>query len=166
MPAVSTVLTMRRPGERLPEFPKPTHSTRSAPCSGLRPATTVNDCIASLEREPLDLSHPLDHAARVKPTSGMYPAPYDGGEPLRCCVKTSGSESLHPSGRREFSARELAALQGFPRTFRWPTHGRTILKRQIGNAVPPVAIRTFFSQIRRHMDRCDAERDVKERGDV
>lgn len=42
---------------------------------------------------------------------------------------------MHPSGRRDFTVRELAALQGFPLEHGFAARGA---KMQVGNAVPPV----------------------------
>lgn len=54
--------------------------------------------------------------------------------------------------------RELAALQGFPMDHRF--HGNDV-RRQIGNAVPPLVARKFVEEVRRHLVRVDGERVEK-----
>lgn len=54
---------------------------------------------------------------------------------------------LHPSEQRGLSSNEAAALQGFPSTFRWPSHKETRF-RLIGNAVPPPLSKTVAAVAR------------------
>lgn len=58
----------------------------------------------------------------------------------------------HPSGTRCFTDRELACLQGFPLEHHFGPRG---VKKQIGNAVPPVVAKVFFQQIIRALRIAD-----------
>lgn len=59
---------------------------------------------------------------------------------------TTHDTVAHPDGQRECTAREIVALNGFP-------HGHefvetwTAIRRQIGNAVPPVFGQKFMEHI-------------------
>ena len=67
-------------------------------------------------------------------------------------MTTSCGENWHPSGKRGFTDREFACLQGFPLEHKFGPMG---VKRQIGNAVPPVVARVLFEGIRRFMEGTD-----------
>lgn len=59
---------------------------------------------------------------------------------------------VHPSGTRDFTIREFAALQGFPHEHVFGTVGA---KRQVGNAVPPVVGRAVLGEVVRALERED-----------
>ncbi|KAL8912247.1 MAG: hypothetical protein Q9171_002702 [Xanthocarpia ochracea] len=126
------------PGEKLPGFPPPTHGP------GLIPFTTVNDAIQRIP--PGSPNHDPAGAAR------RNTIPCDGNLPLRNCIMTGGSLDTHPSGRRGFTNRELACLNGFPLEH---VFGNVGVKRQIGNAVPPLFAEILFSHIRRWLEEVD-----------
>lgn len=67
-------------------------------------------------------------------------------------MTTSGGENWHPNGKRGFTDREFACLQGFSLQHRFGPNG---IKRQIGNAVPPVVAKVLFEGIRRFMEGVD-----------
>jgi len=82
--------------------------------------------------------------------------PWDANHILPRAMTCSGGQNYHPSGTRNFTLAEYAALQGFP-----PNHvfrGNAI-KKQIGNAVPPVIAKVLFESIRRELDEADGVRD-------
>lgn len=134
------------PGETLPDFPEPTHCSpqdlRLNPT--LSPFSTVEDAIGKIPRD-----FP-DHAAQLR--TRFNRDPYPGNLPLRNTICCSGSLSHHPSGKRCFTTRELACLQGFPLEHRF---GRRGARKQIGNAVPPVAARVFFEKVLEALRRAD-----------
>ena len=78
--------------------------------------------------------------------------PYNGNLPLRRTICCSGNSDFHPSGKRGFTLRELACLQGFPVAQEF---GPTRTRMQIGNAVPPIVAKVFFEYLRRHLLRVD-----------
>ncbi len=78
--------------------------------------------------------------------------PSDGNVPLKNCITTGGSLDTHPSGRRGFTNRELACLNGFPLEH---VFGNVGVKKQIGNAVPPLFAEILFNHIRRWLEEVD-----------
>ena len=52
---------------------------------------------------------------------------------------------IHPSGTRDLTHREFACLQGFPLKHRF---GSTSVKKQIGNAVPPLVARAILESVK------------------
>ncbi|MEM3433264.1 MAG: DNA cytosine methyltransferase [Candidatus Methanomethyliaceae archaeon] len=54
------------------------------------------------------------------------------------CFNPSKGRFLHPEENRAITMREAALLQGFPRSYKFPTvYNKTALARMIGNALPP-----------------------------
>ncbi|KAL8972086.1 MAG: hypothetical protein Q9197_002946 [Variospora fuerteventurae] len=129
---------VERPGERLPDFPDPTHGP------GRLPFATVNDAIARIPQG--FANHEVEGAAK------RNGAPYDADLPLRNCIMTGGSLDIHPSGERCFTDRELACLQSFALDH---VFGKMGVKKQIGNAVPPLVALVFFGHIRRRLEEAD-----------
>ncbi|KAL8844316.1 MAG: hypothetical protein Q9176_001226 [Flavoplaca citrina] len=78
--------------------------------------------------------------------------PYNGDLPLKNCITTSGTLDRHPSGRRGFTVRELACLQSFPLAHKFGKFG---VKKQFGNAVPPLFAKVLLSHIRRWLEEID-----------
>ena len=75
---------------------------------------------------------------------------------ITSCIMTNGGERGHPSGQRGFTLRELAALQGFPHEHFFLGGGVGVVRRQIGNAVPPLVAKVLFESVRKHLERSDA----------
>ncbi|KAL1641065.1 hypothetical protein SLS58_006337 [Diplodia intermedia] len=132
------------PGVPLPEMPKPTHGE---PGSGLPSFVTVREAIGNIPRGTTN--HNPMSARRI---DNM---PWDPDHPYNKTIMTSNSEVYHWSGRRKFTNRELAGLQGFPHTHTF--HGsQTSIERQIGNAVPSTWFKLVFDEcikVLRRMDR-------------
>lgn len=59
---------------------------------------------------------------------------------------------IHPSGTRDLTDREFACLQGFPLEH---SFGKTGVKKQIGNAVPPVVARVILGEVAEGLRRVD-----------
>jgi DNA (cytosine-5)-methyltransferase 1 len=78
--------------------------------------------------------------------------PWDGSKILPRAMTTSGGQNYHPSGKRDFTLREYACLQGFPleHVFRG-----NYVKKQIGNAVPPCVAKVLFESIKKDLDLAD-----------
>lgn len=140
------------PGEVLPRFPSPTHAQDpiKRAVHHLAPLTTVNDVIKDLP--PGDPHHDVE---RAQQSNGQRP-PYDANAPLSRCITTSGGQNYHPSGR-DFTLREYACLQGFPRRYQF-VGGITDVKRQIGNAVPPSVGKIFLAEFKRALMEADNRR--------
>lgn len=130
------------PGEQLPSWPRPTHS--KDPKDGKKPFVSASKaCSALVEGEN------LHDVAAARPTNK---APWDSNKPLGRTITTSGGQSYHPSGLREFTLAEYAVLQGFPLTFCFK--GKCI-KKQIGNAFAPIVVKILLKCIRVHLESFD-----------
>lgn len=140
------LLTFSSPGEALPPFPKQTHGGEYGErhAGGLLPLATVNDAIQHIPSGALN--HDVD---RAQPR--QCPA-YPADAPLRRCITTSGGQNYHPSGKRDFTLREFACLQGFPLDYEF---GTTRVLRQIGNAVPPTVGKAFLEEVKKALLRAD-----------
>ncbi|TAQ88962.1 hypothetical protein B7494_g2725 [Chlorociboria aeruginascens] len=133
------------PGEVLPSMPLPTHSEDPTP--GLKPFRTISSTIRSI---PLNAEN-HDPASRIYEPDKCQ-APYDGNQILPRAMTTSGGHNYHPSGKRDFTLREYACLQGFPLEHVFRGSG---IKRQIGNAVPPCVAKVLFRSIKRDLMKAD-----------
>ncbi|KAI8946546.1 S-adenosyl-L-methionine-dependent methyltransferase [Xylaria longipes] len=134
------------PGEALPPFPMPTN----AETGGKLPApVTLRDVLRKIQsircRDPL---HDVGLMLRKARKSSKFPKrPYDD----RCqvaTVTTAGTECAHPSGQRNFTLRELATIQGFPRSHKF-FGTMTQINRQIGNAFPPIVVEILYRHLRK-----------------
>ena len=71
---------------------------------------------------------------------------------IATCITCDGGNKGHPSGTRDFTEREIAALQSFP--LHHVFYGNAI-KKQIGNAIPPLIAKIIFRAIIKHLERQD-----------
>ncbi|KAF2966916.1 hypothetical protein GQX73_g6669 [Xylaria multiplex] len=132
------------PGEVLPPFPMPTNagSNRNLP-----PPVTLRDVLASIKSSNRDPLHDVQGMLLKARNSKRFPRePYDD----RCqvgTITTSGSEWAHSSGKRHFTLRELACIQGFPINYTF-LGSMTQISRQIGNAFPPVVVEILYRHLR------------------
>ncbi|KAH8647126.1 S-adenosyl-L-methionine-dependent methyltransferase [Xylariales sp. PMI_506] len=150
------------PGEPLPPFPAPTHagggglggdnnssSIKNNSVSGrraLKPCATV---ISALKRIPPGATL---HDKRWRPWSWRR-RPWNPHVPLARTITTHGGYgNYHYRGRRDFTLREYAVLNGFPARYHFEP--RTA-KRQIGNAFPPCVVRALYAHLRRWLERRD-----------
>jgi len=141
------------PGLRLPAIPPPTHGP---PGSGLLPYVTIADTLAKLARHPSATHNSTSDG--YAPIARSLP-PYDANR-TAWCITTGGSNgrpgTYHPSGRRDFTLRELAMLQGFPWDFEFAAGlTKTQIRRQIGNAVPPPLARALYRAVREGLESAD-----------
>ncbi|KAL2361703.1 hypothetical protein RJZ56_005385 [Blastomyces dermatitidis] len=90
----------------------------------------------------------------------MARPPYDPHTQAKT-ITCNGGENYHPSGTRTFTYREFACLQTFPLEHRFC--GKSV-KRQIGNAVPPVLGRAIFLEVRRSLEGVDGVDGDVEKG--
>lgn len=131
------VMIAAAPGERLPPFPAATHSEDGH--GGLKLYTTMRQALSSVRRG--DDLHDLDTVKYYQPPR----APYNPNR-LAGTLTTGGSDFCYPDGTRDFTLREYASLQGFPRYHRF-VGGRTSVKRQIGNAFPPNSVKVLYQHL-------------------
>ena len=81
------------------------------------------------------------------------------GDALLKCMTTNGQGQVHPSGKRAFTNREWACLQGFPLEH---VFGKKEVKKQIGNAVPPIFAKALMEHIKKSLMKADGVPDVEE----
>lgn len=126
------------PGEKLPPFPKATHSEHGR--NGTKEFNSIGKAIAGIRLG--DDLHDIEFTKRYSPPKLAY-------DPNRLSgtLTTSGAASCHPDGTRDFTLRELASLQGFPTHHRF-RGGRTCVRRQIGNAFPPNTVRVLYEHLK------------------
>ncbi|ROW10471.1 hypothetical protein VMCG_02026 [Cytospora schulzeri] len=133
------------PGEKLPPWPTRTHS--SEPEGDQQPYMTVKDAISTLDSRIHTLHDPTNCRALNR-----APRPLDADEPINGTIPAVGTPFVHPSGRREFTLRELASLHGFPVYHHFEG---AYIKKQIGSAFPPSVAKVFFQHIQQWMKEVD-----------
>lgn len=141
------------PGEPLPLFPAPTHSNMD---SRLPAPVTLQSVLDTIPRgsDRHDRLHNVSYMESAAKNSSRFPRrPYSADCQVGT-ITTAGSEWVHPSGRRDFTPRELACIQGFPRQFKFEG-GMTQIRRQIGNAFPPTVVEILY----RHLKDCILRED-------
>ena len=131
------IIIAAAPGEALPTFPSSTHSE-----SGSRetlPYNSIGNCIKQIRNG--DSLHDLANVRYFQPPRRSYDS-----KTLAGTITTGGLDSYHPSGTREFTLREFASLQGFPRyhIFRG---NKTSIKRQIGNAFASNTVTVLYRHL-------------------
>lgn len=132
------------PGERLPQFPKPTHGLGL----GLKPFATINQVISRIPRNA------PDHDVRGAESRGIVREPFDPNQQARTITTGGGDNNYHPSGLRGFTNREFACLQTFPLSYKF---GSRQVRKQIGNAVPPMLAEALYREIIRSLECSDTE---------
>ncbi|CAF9937348.1 MAG: hypothetical protein ALECFALPRED_007179 [Alectoria fallacina] len=130
------------PGEALPPFPSPTHSSNPEK-TGLKPWTTINEAIAKI---PHGWANHDIHLAKDRDNSPQ------SGDRIATCVTTSGGGIIHPSGKRDYTHREFACLQSFPLGHKFGASG---VKKQIGNAVPPTMATILLVTVKNALLKAD-----------
>ncbi|KAK2764998.1 hypothetical protein FQN54_008697 [Arachnomyces sp. PD_36] len=133
------------PGEELPPFPKPTHGT---PETGLRPYNTIGSMISRIPRNAEN--HDVDTIRKFDPPKTPFSL-----STLAKTITCGGGENYHPSGRRGYTTREYACLQTFPTDYKF---GKVEIRKQIGNAVPPMLARALYREIIKSLERTDGVR--------
>ena len=81
--------------------------------------------------------------------------PFDGNTQAKCITTSGGQNNYHPSGRRPYTVRELACLQTFPLEHEFADECNTMLKKQVGNAVPPLFARALMEACKKSMMKAD-----------
>ncbi|KAI0476396.1 S-adenosyl-L-methionine-dependent methyltransferase [Xylariaceae sp. FL0804] len=137
------------PGEELPPgFPPPTHESGRAGSGGggvvypkrLRPAVTVGDVLATVPSRGVP-NHDWGSMTKEKDRDKVKARKRDANAPTGTI--TCSGDVWHPSGKRRFTVRELAALQGFPNDHEF-RGVMTKQRKQVGNAFPPVVVKVLY----------------------
>ncbi|KAI1799631.1 S-adenosyl-L-methionine-dependent methyltransferase [Daldinia bambusicola] len=138
------------PGEELPPFPPATHSKDPNSDLGTRPYKTVRQILNKIPRDAR-LYDPLHNPRNLKELVGKLP--WDPDVPLSRTITCGGGVgNYHYSGKRAFTLREYALLQGFPLNYNFQ---RPKQMRQIGNAFPPLVVQTLYKHLRRWLEQQD-----------
>ncbi|KAG6016140.1 hypothetical protein E4U54_002235 [Claviceps lovelessii] len=131
------VIIAAGPGERLPPFPPATHSKKSA--DALPPYNTIRRALSKIK--PGDDLHDMAAVSHFNP-----PRPRLDFDTQIGTIVTSPSRIYYPDGKRNYTLREYACLQGFPISHRF-RGTNTSIKRQIGNAFPPNTVRLLYKHL-------------------
>lgn len=151
------ILIAAAPGERLPPFPDASHAEFANSSRNIKKYTTIHDVISGIR-----LTDDLHNVYQVKHFQPLRPA-YDSHR-LTGTITTGGSTAYHPSGKRAFTLREYASLQGFPKTHQFKGSA-TAIKRQIGNAFPPTAVEVLYSHLEKWLLKEDGIK-IREMADM
>ncbi|KAI1080196.1 S-adenosyl-L-methionine-dependent methyltransferase [Whalleya microplaca] len=122
---------------------------------------TVADALATIGPRA-SLQNVQEMYAKAASYRSRFPLPaYDPCQPLRRTITTDGGGNYYPSGKRDFTLREYAALQGFP-----SNHGfeGPAIKKQIGNAFSPRAVEYLYRHLRSWLMQRDNVVDASEDG--
>lgn len=134
-----------RPGETLPPIPSYTHSRDGS--NGMKPFQSARNAFSSIPRNA------ANHVVPAHSQSNYLP--WDDLAIIPNCITTGGANGRgHPSGRRGLTSREVASLQTFPHGHVFKGQG---IRKQIGNAVPPLIAKLVFSEVKRHLEQVDAK---------
>ncbi|KAI1261525.1 S-adenosyl-L-methionine-dependent methyltransferase [Xylariaceae sp. FL1019] len=148
------------PGEALPDFPAPTHSDTNP---SLLPHVFLSQVLTSIK--PNHLGHNVAEMLKLADQHPNFPKPSYDANILVDTITTAGSLKSHPSGHRNFTIREQAALQSFPAYHRFVGPRSTIIK-QIGNAFPPLVVKSLYTHLRNWLLEQDRVKEVGLPGDV
>ncbi|KAK7709815.1 hypothetical protein SLS64_006057 [Diaporthe eres] len=101
------------------------------------------------------LNHRTDPLHDINNTLVRNSLPRDSNKPFAGTILGSGTQGVdHSSGLRSFTLRELACLQGFPRSHQF-VGNKTEIKKQIGNAFPSCVVKVIYEHIRNWLERVD-----------
>ncbi|APA07988.1 hypothetical protein SS1G_00377 [Sclerotinia sclerotiorum 1980 UF-70] len=134
------------PGEALPHIPEYTYHPPHLSSDSKKPYKTPNQVLSSISPDA------PNHEPHTPQLNRANYVPWDGSVICACILTNGGSGLGLPDGSRGMTNRELAALQGFPLNHVF--YGCEI-RRQVGNAVPPVFGRILLGSVRRQLERRD-----------
>lgn len=131
------------PGEKMASWPTATHSLH--PTGDQQPFNTEKEAIRGLSPVLHSLHNPESLLVINRATR-------DSGKPIDTMITVNGSGYHHPGGKRSFTLRELACLQGFPTYHQFEG---SCIRRQIGDSMPPLVAMAFYQQLRQHIEEVD-----------
>jgi DNA (cytosine-5)-methyltransferase 1 len=138
-------------------MPVATHSETGT--GSLEPYVSVQSALSTIPRPNPLRPDPLHDPAAVAFSPDKQLAPWDASKILPRAITTSGGENYHPSGKRDFTLREYATLQGFPQCHIFEG---SYVKKLIGNSVPPCVAKVLFESIKKDLDAADGVEDNAE----
>ncbi|KAF7874911.1 hypothetical protein EAF04_002085 [Stromatinia cepivora] len=134
------------PGEALPHMPQYTYHPPHLRSATKKPYKTPNQVLSTI------LPNAPNHDPYNPQLNRASYVPWDGSL-ISGCILTGGGIGLGlPDGSRGMTNRELGALQGFP--LKHVFYGQEI-RKQVGNAVPPVFGKVLLGSVRRQLERRD-----------
>ena len=138
-------------------MPKPAHSKGGE--GGLVPWRTVGEAIFGIDPAAENQEATWYPAERQKPEWEWDAFDKQAGTMTTKGTKTTkGMPGYHPSGKRDWSMRELARIQTFPDTHKFAVGlKKGQLQKQIGNAVPPEVARCLYEHIVRELEARDRQ---------
>ncbi|KAG6031691.1 hypothetical protein E4U41_007479 [Claviceps citrina] len=145
------VIIAAGPGERLPPFPADTHSKDSE--SSLPPYNTIRRALRKIQ--PGDDLHDLAAVSHFSP-----PRPRLDFDTQIGTIVTSPGAVYYPDGKRNYTLREYACLQGFPISHQF-RGTNTSIKRQIGNAFPPNTVKLLYKHLEKWLLKQDNIADYR-----
>lgn len=135
------------PGEQLPPWPPATHSV--TPGRGQKPFVTETEALRRLNSSRRVSLHDV---ARATVRNGPR---RNADLPFPKTITCSGTQGTpHFSGKRDFTIREIACLQGFPVSHEFEGN-RTAIKKQIGNAFPSCVVKNIYDHLRKWLEEVD-----------
>ncbi|KAI1388065.1 S-adenosyl-L-methionine-dependent methyltransferase [Hypoxylon trugodes] len=137
------------PGEELPPYPAATHSKDPSWGDGTKRYRTAWSVLRRIPRD----THTHDELHQPRSMKRLRFPPWNPEVPLARTITCGGGVgNYHFSGKRAFTVREFAMLQSFPVDYQFQ---RPEQKRQVGNAFPPVVVKTLYKHLRRWLERKD-----------
>ncbi|KAI1267914.1 S-adenosyl-L-methionine-dependent methyltransferase [Xylariaceae sp. FL1019] len=138
------------PGEELPPFPEITHVPYANRRPGKKPFYTVRKALFKIPKDQKnwdELHQPTTMIRRDFPR-------WSPNQTLQRVITASngGVGNYHPNGRRDFTRREFATLQTFPVNYPFEAPHQL---RQIGNAFPPLVVKTLYTHLRKWLEEKD-----------
>ncbi|KAI5777238.1 S-adenosyl-L-methionine-dependent methyltransferase [Geopyxis carbonaria] len=155
------IIIAARPGDYLPDFPKPTHKTLGKPTahSGASPSleepVTIRKAFSQITS---DLAHddcydPRPWSAIEGPRKSTTFLAWDRISP--CLTNGRMTSLFHPDENRLLTIRELACICSFPVLHIF--HGGTDERRQqIANAVPPLLSQAIYGEVIKSLEATDS----------
>lgn len=131
------------PGQPLPAWPAPTHGAAGGDQAKRPFVSAIRACRGLVDGEGL---HDASGAR------ALDRPPWDGNHPMNRTITTSGGQAYHWDGCRELTLAEFARLQGFPHDYEFVA---PCIKKQIGNAFPPVVVLQLMKHMRSWMEGLD-----------
>ena len=120
------------------------------PGHGLLPRETISSTIDNIPPDADD--HDVEGALARWALS--HRPSFDRNSLARTITCGGGEYNYHPSGTRPYTSREMALLQTFPLDFQFT--GR-FMRKQIGNAVPPLFAKAIYGEIVKSLRETDTE---------
>ncbi|KAI0155105.1 S-adenosyl-L-methionine-dependent methyltransferase [Xylariaceae sp. FL1272] len=138
------------PGEELPPFPEATHVPYKNRRPGKKPFYTVRKALFKIPKDQKNWDELHQPTTMIRRDFTRWSA----NQTLQRVITASngGVGNYHPSGRRDFTRREFATLQTFPVNYPFEAPHQL---RQIGNAFPPLVVKTLYTHLRNWLEERD-----------